>query len=84
MSIHLVPRPEGLRLVRTRPRFSAALTTTSVAGALTALLLVGVLRVVPAAAFTSPAPAPAARQASRAAPVAAPVVLPTIRVVASR
>jgi hypothetical protein len=84
MSIHLVPRPEGLRMPRSTPRFSSAVTTTGVAGVLTALLLVGVLRVVPAAAFSTPAAPTAFQDASYGAPVAAPVVLPTIRVVASR
>jgi hypothetical protein len=78
MAISLVPRPETARPDHSQPRILSAASAVA-AGVLTALLLVGVLRIVPADAAVSLSPA-----AHRAAPVAAPVVLPTVRVVASR
>lgn len=78
MSISLVPRPETARPDHSQPRILSAASAV-VAGVLTAMLLVGVLRIVPADAADALTPA-----VRRAAPVAAPVVLPTIRVVASR
>ena len=81
MSISLVPRPDTARPDHSQPRVLSAASAIA-AGVLTALLLVGVLRIVPAdAAVSLRETAPTAR---RAAPVAAPVVLPTIRVIASR
>lgn len=81
MSINLVPRPATARPDHRQPRITSAASTVA-AGVLTALLLVGVLRIVPAGAAVSlRGSAPAARSS---APVAAPVVLPTIRVIASR
>ena len=78
MSISLVPRPDTARPDHSQPRMLSAASTIT-AGVLTALLLVGVLRIVPADAAVSLAPT-----VHRAAPVAAPVVLPTIHVVATR
>ena len=82
MAISLVPRPETARPDHSQPRILSAASAV-VAGVLTAVLLVGVLRIVPADAAVSLTPA-AGAPARHSAPVAAPVVLPTIRVVASR
>jgi len=83
MSISLVPRPATARPDYSQPRVASALSTAA-AGVLTALLLMGVLRVVPADAALSARDAAPAVHYSAATPVAAPVVLPTIRVVAPR
>lgn len=77
MSISLVPRPDTARPDHSQPPILSAASAIT-AGVLTALLLVGVLRIVPADAAVSLAPT-----AHRVAPVAAPVVLPTIHVVAT-
>ena len=78
MAISLVPRPDTARPDHSQPRILSAASAVA-AGVLTALLLVGVLRIVPADAAVSLTPS-----VRHTAPVAAPVVLPTIRVVASR
>ena len=80
MSISLVPRPATARPDHTQPRVTSAASAVF-AGVLTALLLVGVLRIVPADAAV--ALRELAPSAHRSAPVAAPVVLPTIHVIAT-
>jgi hypothetical protein len=83
MSISLVPRPATARPDHSQPRVTSALSAAA-AGVLTALLLMGVLRVVPADAALSVRDIGAGLHYSAVTPVAAPVVLPTIRVVAPR